>query len=222
MSDTWKYDGTTWQQRSSGGPKPRWDAAMTYDAARGEVVLYGGTEDQGTFGDTWVWNGSYWREHFGIAGPGPRGCPSMTFDDRRCRVILFGGDSNDNDTWEWDGSSWTKVQTATMPILAGATLLAFDRRRDVAVLFGETNQGAGQTWEYLVGAAASGSRTPFGTGCSGSVGVPTLAPVGGQQPTVGDAFAVAVQESPPACWCVRSACWVGRTPAISASRCRWT
>jgi hypothetical protein len=38
---------------------------MTYDAARGEVALFGGADNSSGFhGDTWTWDGTHWRVPF--------------------------------------------------------------------------------------------------------------------------------------------------------------
>ena len=53
---------------------------MTYDAARGEAVLFGGNSDSGRLGDTWTWDGAHWRvpfvAHLHLSpGSGPPGTP---------------------------------------------------------------------------------------------------------------------------------------------------
>ena len=46
--DTWEYDGLSWRQitptdpEDDGSPSARFSAGLTYDAARGVVVLFGG------------------------------------------------------------------------------------------------------------------------------------------------------------------------------------
>src|SRR5262245_6877555 len=46
LSDTWEYDGTSWTQTASVTPPfPRAGTAMTYDIARGSVVLFGGSDE---------------------------------------------------------------------------------------------------------------------------------------------------------------------------------
>jgi hypothetical protein len=37
---------------------------MTHDAARGEVILFGGNGARGALGDTWTWDGTTWRIPF--------------------------------------------------------------------------------------------------------------------------------------------------------------
>ena len=39
-------------------PSPHSHFAMAYDAARGEVVLFGGSDGTSILNDTWVWDGT--------------------------------------------------------------------------------------------------------------------------------------------------------------------
>ena len=64
-TDTWTWDGFTWTQRfppqspavrSTTGPMP----GMAYDAARGQVVVFGGAGDGPVLNDTWLWDGAEW------------------------------------------------------------------------------------------------------------------------------------------------------------------
>jgi hypothetical protein len=67
VNDTWTWDGLRWTQRqprhtppvrSSTGPMP----GMAYDAARGEVVVFGGSNMGTPLNDTWTWNGRDWKQ----------------------------------------------------------------------------------------------------------------------------------------------------------------
>ena len=72
LNDTWTWNGNNWTNvtpsNPSNSPSPRSSAAMAYDAATGQVVLFGGysvdpnTYDPISYGDTWVWNGSTWTQ----------------------------------------------------------------------------------------------------------------------------------------------------------------
>src|SRR5580704_17181410 len=43
LNDTWVWDGTTWTQKSpQNSPPARYQHAMAYDSAHGQVVLFGG------------------------------------------------------------------------------------------------------------------------------------------------------------------------------------
>ena len=116
MGDTWEWDGARWQKIAVSGesPSPRSHHRMAYDAARGNVVLFGGDDT----GETWTWDGTRWTRH-ATAGPPPTNVHAMAYDARRGRVVLFGGSNRDgvppysysNTTWEWDGAGWTKAET---------------------------------------------------------------------------------------------------------------
>ncbi len=88
---------------------------MAYDAATGNVVLFGGADVTGhSLGDTWIWNGSTWTKQTPATSPPPQGQASMAYDAATGNVVLFGGD-NLGGTWVWNGSTWTKQAPATSP-----------------------------------------------------------------------------------------------------------
>jgi hypothetical protein len=63
LSDTWLWNGGQWRRYDGPGPSSRDLTEMTFDAARGVTVLFGGDSNtsQGSLGDTWEWDGSQWR-----------------------------------------------------------------------------------------------------------------------------------------------------------------
>jgi N-acetylneuraminic acid mutarotase len=79
VDETWVWDGTDWtQQHPAQSPDARSFAAMA--AAGGQVVLFGGSNFGGSFGEpagTWTWDGGSWTRYTG-PGPGPRNYPTMT------------------------------------------------------------------------------------------------------------------------------------------------
>src|ERR1035437_2749664 len=107
-----------WMLKSpANSPTARWLPAMTYDAARGQVVLFGGYRDAfGNGNDTWVWDGPNWTQKSPSNSPPPRYGHGLTYDAARGQVVLFGGaDSNNvvrNDTWVWDGTNWSQKSPA--------------------------------------------------------------------------------------------------------------
>ena len=106
-------------------PGARRLASMVYDAARHELVLFGGTAPNasGTLeypNDLWAWNGQAWRRIDAGTGAGPKGreVTHMVYDAGRQRVVLFGGRRRGTDArrpdilsdlWEWDGSGWEQM-----------------------------------------------------------------------------------------------------------------
>jgi hypothetical protein len=61
VSETWEYDGATWQAVNAAGPEARNHTALAYDRARGCLALYGGHDGSRVFGDTWEWRGGRWE-----------------------------------------------------------------------------------------------------------------------------------------------------------------
>jgi hypothetical protein len=54
-SDAWAWDGTDWTELSGPTPGPRRAGGVAYDAARDEMVVFGGLRDSDQYlGDTWV------------------------------------------------------------------------------------------------------------------------------------------------------------------------
>jgi hypothetical protein len=119
--DTWTWSGSTWTERSPASrPPPRTKAAMAFDAATGEMVLFGGagastgSEALG-LDDTWTWDGTTWVQLHPVTSPAPEGGASMVYDAATADLVLFGGNPTINDadtfdeTWRWTGSTWTYV-----------------------------------------------------------------------------------------------------------------
>ncbi|MBI2945238.1 MAG: hypothetical protein HYY25_13675 [Candidatus Wallbacteria bacterium] len=162
QNETWDWDGNNWQRgrdicrtTPSGGCDVLQFHASAYDAARKQIVLFGGVfgwVTRFTSNETWAYSGGSWTRLVaqGTAGSPPaRSNASMAYDGSRQRVVLFGGESY-NDTWEWDGSSWT-ARTANgaagSPPTAYRHAMVYDSARQRTVLFGGSSAGA-ETWEW--------------------------------------------------------------------------
>src|SRR5712691_4645661 len=72
-------------------PPARQDGAMAYDAARRNVVLFGGFSNGAFRNDTWVWDGARWSRKSHGDSPTPRYGAGMSYDAALGKVILFGG-----------------------------------------------------------------------------------------------------------------------------------
>jgi cysteine-rich repeat protein len=155
----WTYDGT-WQDTGSGGPPARLDHAMTYDAGRDAVLVFGGTDTatQGTvFDDFWELRGPCGQKTWTrIEGPGPsaREGASMVYDAGRDVVVLFGGRDASGaflrDTWEWKQGVWTNVTEPDAPAPRAFHAMAFSPRlRRVVLVGGENDAGASNdSWQW--------------------------------------------------------------------------
>ncbi len=153
--DTWEWDGATWTQREIPGPSPRMDVAMTFDDARGVIVLFGGRNDdpREVYGDTWEYDGEAWQLR-SSGGPSPRAVPGnpMAFDSARGVCVMFGGETSAGvpyqDTWTWNGEVW-QFKGDNGPEARSNTALAFDQGIEKVVMFGGDGSEPGyldDTW----------------------------------------------------------------------------
>ncbi|MFZ2114308.1 MAG: hypothetical protein WAU77_11350 [Solirubrobacteraceae bacterium] len=124
----WKYDAqraafTSTDLSVAATPPARQGAAMAYDAATGQLVMFGGygaqssSSQTGELSDTWTWDGSSWHE---VAASGPDGgSASMVYDAASRQLLLVqttpNSSGNLSDTWLWSGSGWTKIAGARGP-----------------------------------------------------------------------------------------------------------
>jgi hypothetical protein len=131
---------------------------MVYDAAHGQILLFGGLTFSGDLNDTWIWDGSNWSQAAAANSPSPRGWPAMAYDAAHHQVVLFGGYSADSptgvshwlgDTWIWDGANWTQQNPATNPSGRTSSAAVYDPIRHNVVLFGGQDSGdnfLNETW----------------------------------------------------------------------------
>lgn len=143
LADTWAWDGTSWSLLIAGTSPDalpgRARAAIAYDPARGEVVLFGGADGGlAPRSDTFVFDGARWRRAMPTVNPPGRTDAAMAWDPASQRIILSGGlganGTTLSDSWAWDGTSWTTLP-AGPPARFGAAL-ASDLERGGVVLFG--------------------------------------------------------------------------------------
>ena len=132
---------------------------MTYDAGRGEVVLFGGATGI-LYGDTWVWDGSNWTQRFPLTSPPARLGHAMSYDATRGETVLFGGYPNLSDTWIWDGANWTQRFPVMSPAGRSGHGMAYDaiggrlfmfggERFDLGQYFSDAWSWDGNTWTQL-------------------------------------------------------------------------
>lgn len=132
---------------------PRHSAAIAYDAAGGNMVVFGGRSGNYTMADTWLWNGDRWtlRHLFGPPEQAYSVGPAMVYDSWRDVVVLFLSryDSPSGETWEWDGIEWTP-RLVPAPRERYGHAMAFDAARGVTILFGgyHSNGRLADTWEW--------------------------------------------------------------------------
>lgn len=157
LGDTWVWDGRSWIRADGAGPSPRFAATMAYDAARGQVVLFGGLPASTFSGETWTWDGRAWTQHHPAMSPPARQFASMVYDAGHRVVVLFGGQAPAilNDTWTWDGTTWREQHPTRSPTARISSAMTYDAARGRVVLFGgDADQGQvfsggfGDTWTW--------------------------------------------------------------------------
>jgi hypothetical protein len=147
---------------AASGPDGRVGAAMAYDGATADDVMFGGVTDDGTApsaNDTWVWNGTGWRQLHLATSPSPRTAATMAYDAAAEQLMLFGGGNGtadgtlatQSDTWVLTGTTWKQLHPARTPLARLAAAMAYDPGNGTVVLFGGADAAGdslGDTWVW--------------------------------------------------------------------------
>lgn len=102
----------------STSPPALYGAAMAYDSATSQVIMFGGMGKKGLSSTTWAWDGTNWSKLSPATSPPARYGGDMAYDSATGQVILFGGIGASgmlDDTWNWDGSNWQKLSPPGNP-----------------------------------------------------------------------------------------------------------
>jgi hypothetical protein len=148
---------------------PRADAAITYDAARGQVVLFGGADNARDLADTWLWNGHGWSAATPALSPRARSGAAMAYDPATKNAVLFGGIVTRNhqatlalnDTWTWNGTSWTLQHPQHVPPWSSGLAMSYDVRSHSMLLL--TLPSSHPNLDLTPDGVGSRGDTQFGT-----------------------------------------------------------
>lgn len=202
LDETWEYSHALnqWSQAFTfNSPPPATATALSYHPALQQIVAFGGKTGQSTAaGQTWTFDGTDWTQinTTGTNPPARSGANLLVNYSRNVLVLVGGRDPNGailNDTWEHDGTQWreiTNVYGGIYPPRAEMAM-AHDLTQDRLVSFGGkvANNGLrNDTWEY------GAHWQPFGLGCAGSNGTPTIIP--GQRPRLGNTATLQIGNNP--------------------------
>ena len=156
-NETWVYDGTWTQKTSSTNPGYRnfIGSGMAYDAARQQVILFGGQYASAGNSDTWAWDGNDWSK-VSSGTPQPRWYHAIAYHSGLQKVFMYGGadlSARNDELWAWDGSTW-EYKTEKGPQILFAHSMVYDSNRNKLIVFGGLTDGnpswayLNETWEY--------------------------------------------------------------------------
>ncbi len=149
-------------------PTPRQDAGITYDAADGYVVLFGGNNGSGgtnpscqggvtcCFNDTWIFQNGNWTR-LTIPEPPPACNPAMAYDPAEGYVVAYIGLTSPgvfpilNETWKFSHGTWTRIVTPEPYVTGYYAAATYDPALRAVVLLGLDDQTGWQTWTFAQG-----------------------------------------------------------------------
>lgn len=131
-------------------PTNRLYADMTFDAARGQMVLFGGYAGIGTLGDTWTFDGATWSNR-GSGYAAPRAQTALACEPS-LGVVMFGGATATGacygDTLFWNGVGWYPSIGSGAPAARMGHDMVADTANGRIVMFGGYNGTTlADTWQ---------------------------------------------------------------------------
>lgn len=144
---TWEWDGVTWNDPTPPTmPPARYFGAMAQAGPTGGVLVFGGFQNTSSSElvarDTWVFDGSTWREVSTPDAIPAAGVPMLAYDAKAERVILL---THLGATWAFQNDTWTQLFPAESPPARAEGALVFRRDRGKVLLYG--GRGYSDVWE---------------------------------------------------------------------------
>jgi hypothetical protein len=117
LRDTWTFSAGAWTHLTiTIHPLYRADATMTYDAADGYIVFFGGLSSStpsGYHSDTWKYLGGVWTKLSLTTSPKGEVNAMSTYDGQDGYMVVFGGETSAGplrgDTWEFASGSYSLI-----------------------------------------------------------------------------------------------------------------
>lgn len=134
--ELWAWTGGDWLDlHSDDVPTARYDSAVAYDDARGELIVAGGrTPTSSGANETWSWNGQHWELRSSGATPSTGGEPvHAAYEPASSRVIAFVPPAQ---SFAWDGKNWSPLTQNPSPSGYAADLTTDARGRVVGSFTG--------------------------------------------------------------------------------------
>lgn len=134
--EIWEWDGQAWMLVNNAGPAHRIGGHITYDSARGVMILSGGLNPDTTpTTDLWEWDGQQLVQRSDASPPADRDRSAMVFDPMLDRTVLITG--NGMAVWAYDGQSaeWQMLREAE-PIARFEYAAAYNAALGRTLVFG--------------------------------------------------------------------------------------
>ena len=199
LSDTWEWNGTSWNQVNLPGPlpAPRRDHAMVFDAARGVVVMFGGRDWNSVSGGTWEYAGTHWYQVTTASEPPFVVDHSMVYHAGRQRVVAYSGEDLQgqryDDTWTYDGQAWSLLPTGNEPTAVSSSASLYDPTRNTMVATGGvTSTPFAAVGAWTLNESLAATATNYGAGC----GTPALELQSNQRPVLGQTAVADILHAP--------------------------
>ncbi|HZY93099.1 MAG TPA: kelch repeat-containing protein [Thermoplasmata archaeon] len=160
-NQTWTFVHGAWTNitgTTNQTPGARWRQSMTWDAADGYVLMFGGTNSVGTaLSDTWSFVKGKWTLLTVSGSPPGRYRASMAYDAADGYAVLFGGCTTstcpDSGTWTYHNLTWTSLSLTTHPSARVYFGITYSPTYQHVILFGGSSSGTGNvplsdTWAF--------------------------------------------------------------------------
>lgn len=148
-AQTWFWDGTQWSTlpfTSLPRPQARIGAAMAFDPATGQVLLFGGQGANGYLSDTWTWDGTDWTPMADLGSTPPPMRDAVLFRAGPNGLILVGGTMSGgkpvSGEWFWDGAAWYHLDGLGYSHPRPGAAAAYDSNTETAIWFGGVDTAA--------------------------------------------------------------------------------
>jgi len=148
-SSTFVFTNPLWFDLSLSGtdPAPRSLFTFVTDPVNSAIWMFGGIDNQQTFGDFWKYQNGHWQEFFSGAEPVDCTYPLATYDTERKTMVLMCATSA---THEFDGSAWKAITgLKEAPPVHRFGMMVYDQNLKKTVFFGGFNENYfDQTWTW--------------------------------------------------------------------------
>lgn len=162
----------TWSSVNGTNPSGRIAAVASPSSLNSGVLLFGVSQSDGLFGETWIFDTDGWSQVFLADNPPSRVNSMLCQADPQGGLLLFGGfgwledfgsTSPLNDSWSWSGSKWLPM-LVDGPTPRSCASMAYHSTMNLIVLFGgdpsvPQTSPLGDTWIYADGVWTSGTLT---------------------------------------------------------------